>query len=90
MMSAPHLDGQGEPFRGHYEATIPGAYAKCLWRTDPKRLQNRIVVEVTAEGGQEQTASTAISYRRGGIRIVAENFAFSSPMITVKPRHPRP
>jgi len=86
QMSAPHLDPSGKPFRGHYEAFIPGKYAQCLWRADPKRLQSRLTVEVTAEDGEEQAASTSIAYRDGGVRVVARNFTFSSPTITVKPK----
>ena len=85
-ISAPHLDGQGKAFRGHYEAFIPAAYAKCLWQANPKRLQNRLVVEVTAENGEEQAASTSIAFRDGGVRIVARNFTFSTPTVTVRPK----
>jgi len=89
QMSAPHLDPNGKPFRGHYEAFIPGKYAECLWRADPKRLQSRLTVEVTAEDGEEKAASTSIGYRDGGVRVVARNFTFSSPTITVKPKKKR-
>jgi hypothetical protein len=85
-ISAPHLDGRGKPFRGHYEAFIPAAYAKCLWQADPRRLQSRLTVEVTTEDGEEKAATTAIGFRDGGVRIVARNFTFSSPTITVKPK----
>jgi hypothetical protein len=85
-ISAPHLDGRGKPFRGHYEAFIPAAYAKCLWQANPKRLQSRLIVEVTSEDGEEKAATTAIGFRDGGVRIVARNFTFSSPTITVKPK----
>ena len=86
QMSAPHLDGAGKAFRGHYEAFIPADFARCLWQADPKRLQSRLTVEVTAEDGEEKAASTSIAYRNGGVRIVARNFTFSSPTITVKPK----
>lgn len=89
-MSAPHRDGEGKVFRGTYEAFIPGAYARCLWRADPKRLQTQLIVEVTSEDGEEKAASTSIAYRDGGVRVVARNFTFSSPTITVRPkRKPR-
>lgn len=88
-MSAPHLDGQGKAFRGHYEAFIPAAYAKCLWQANPKRLQSQLMVEVTSEDGEEKAASTSIAFRNGGVRIVARNFTFSSPTITVKPKKKR-
>lgn len=85
-MSAPHLDCAGQPFRGHYEAPIPAAYAQCLWEADPKRLTSRLLVKVTAECGEQKAASTAIAYRDGGVRVVARNFTFSSPTMTVKPK----
>jgi len=88
-MSAPHLDGQGKAFRGHYEAFIPAAYAKCLWQANPKRLQSQLMVEVTSEDGEEKAASTSIAYRNGGVRIIARNFTFSSPTVTVKPKKKR-
>ena len=88
-MSAPHLDGAGKAFRGHYEAFIPAAYAKCLWRADPKRLQSRLTVEVTAEDGEEKAATTSIAFRNGGVRVIARNFTFSTPKITVKPKKKR-
>ena len=83
-VSAPHFDENGEVFRGHYEAFIPGAYARCLWRTDPKALQSQLIVEVLSEDGVEQAVTTSIGYRGGGIRITATNFTFSSPTITVR------
>jgi hypothetical protein len=85
-VSAPHFDSAGKAFRGHYEAFIPAAYARCLWRSDPKRLSSRLTVEVTSEDGEEQAATTSIAFRNGGVRIVARNFTFSSPKITVKPK----
>lgn len=88
-MSAPHLDGAGKAFRGHYEAFIPAAYAKCLWQADPRRLQNRLVVEVTAEDGEEKAATTSVAFRDGGVRVIARNFTFSSPKITVRPKGKR-
>ena len=75
QMSAPHRDGDGKVFRGHYEAFIPSAYARCLWRTDPKRLQSRLIVEVTSEDGEEKAATTSIGMRNGGVRIIARNFS---------------
>jgi len=89
VMSAPHLNGEGAAFRGHYEAFIPAAYARCLWQADPKRLQSRLMVEVTSEEGEEKAASTSIAFRDGGVRIVARNFTFSSPKITVRPKTKR-
>jgi hypothetical protein len=88
-MSAPHHDPAGKAFRGHYEALIPAAYAKCLWQTDPKRLQSRLMVEVTSEDGEDKAATTAIAFRNGSVRIVARNFTFSSPTVTVKPKKKR-
>lgn len=85
-MSAPHLDGSGKAFRGHYEAFIPAAYARCLWKAEPRRLQSRLIVEVTTEDGEEKAASTSIAFRDGGVRIVARNFTFSTPKITVRPK----
>lgn len=85
-MSAPHLDESGKAFRGHYEAFIPAAYARCLWKADPRRLQSRLTVEVTTEDGEEKAASTSIAFRDGGVRIVARNFTFSTPKVTVRPK----
>jgi hypothetical protein len=88
-MSAPHFAPDGSAFRGHYEAFIPTGYARCLWQTDPRRLANQLMVEVTAENGEEKAATTSITFRDGGVRIVARNFTFSSPKITVKPKKKR-
>jgi hypothetical protein len=85
-MSAPHYDGEGNVFRGNYEAFIPAAYARCLWQADPKRLQSRLMVEVTSEDGEEKAAATSIAFRDGGVKIIARNFTFSSPKITVRPK----
>lgn len=89
VMSAPHLDGEGKAFRGHYEAFIPAAYARCLWQADPKRLQSRLIVEVTSEEGAEKAATTSVAFRDGGVRVIARNFTFSSPKITVRPKAKR-
>lgn len=86
-MSAPHFAPDGSAFRGHYEAFIPARYAECLWKTDPRRLASQLSVEVTAENGQEQAATTSIAFRDAGVRIIASNFTFSSPKITVRPRN---
>lgn len=79
VMSSPHLDGEGKDFRGHYEAFIPAAYARCLWQADPKRLRSRLIFEVPSEDGDEKAAWTSIAFRDGGVRVVARNFTFSSP-----------
>ena len=89
VMSAPHFDGDGRAFRGHYEAFMPAAFARCLWQADPKALQSRLMVEVTAENGADKAATTAIAYRDGGVRVTATNFTFSSPKIVVKPKKKR-
>jgi hypothetical protein len=86
VVSAPHFDGRGRVFRGQYEAFIPAAYARCLWRTNPRELGNRLIVEVTAEDGEEQAVTTSIEFRNRGVRINARGFTFSSPSITVRPR----
>lgn len=88
-MSAPHFAPDGSEFRGHYEAFIPARYAQCLWKADPKRLTNQLMVEVTAQDGQEKAATTSIAFRDGGVRIIAEDFTFSSPRITVQPKSKR-
>lgn len=44
------------------------------------------MVEVTGDEGEEKAATTAIAFRNGGVRIVARNFTFSSPTVTVKPK----
>lgn len=85
-MSAPHLDEAGKAFRGHYEAFLPAAYARCLWKAEPRRLTNQLKVEVTSEDGREKVATTSIQFRDGGVRIVAENFTFSSPTVSVRPK----
>ena len=84
VVSAPHYDGEGKVFRGHYEAYLPGKYARCMWRTDPSLLRSVLAIEVIAEDGDEQAVTTSIGYRDGGIRIVARNFTFSSPTIIVR------
>jgi len=88
-ISAPHFDGNGNVFRGHYEAFLPGAYAKCLWRSNPKALASRLVVEVTDESGEDKAATTSIAYRNRGVRITATNFTYSNPAITVGPKRKR-
>jgi hypothetical protein len=45
------------------------------------------MVEVTSEEGEEKAASTSIAFRDGGVRVVARNFTFSSPKITVRPKN---
>lgn len=85
-MSAPHYDGEGKVFRGHYEAFIPGEYARCLWETDPSLLASTLLIEVLTEDGEEQAATTSIGFRDGGVRIVARNFTFSSPTVSVRPK----
>jgi hypothetical protein len=44
------------------------------------------MVEVTSEDGEEKAAATSIAFRDGGVKIIARNFTFSSPKITVRPK----
>lgn len=87
-MGAPHFNASGSVFRGHYEAFLPAAYAKCLWKTNPRRIQSRLSIEVTTEDGEEEAATTSIQYRSGGVRIVARGFTYSRPTVTIRPLKP--
>ena len=88
-LSGSHFNAKGKLFRGSFDALIPLELAECLWNINPRQLKDRLSIEVYAEDGDEQAATSSLTTRGGYLRIAARNFHFSKPTIVIKEKRKR-
>lgn len=81
-VGALHYTPSGRPFRGSYDLVMRTETARCLYGFDKAPL--RAEIQVVAEDGEPQVATTAISERDGWIHLAAYNFTFSNPTIKAR------
>lgn len=83
---APHFDINGSLYKGYYETVIGGKLARGLWGIEPSLAASLAKVEITyTDGGQADIATVTSKYdkSRDEIRLVAYNFHYSQPTISV-------
>ena len=81
QVAAPHLDSDGEVFKGSYDLTIDKDFARCLYQIDGVVI--KATVNVVSESGQLVAATTTQREKSGWMQLSARNFSFSSPIIKV-------
>lgn len=78
-----HYDSNGDLFKGTYNFIMRDSVAKCLYGfTGTAPMQG--TVAVTSSDGQENVAYTNVSDRDGWLKLTAQGFTFSNPVITAK------
>lgn len=77
-----HRAPDGSLYRGVFEAMFPIAWLRCQSGESGLRL-NGFVVQVLAEDGVEQAATTSLRQRNGIVTVRALNFHYSSPTVRI-------
>lgn len=79
---APHLDPNGNPYKGYYEGNFTSAYISCLWGIDAKKITDEFSISVTDQGqGGNEVVTSSIVQTSTGVRIVATGFHYSNEKI---------
>lgn len=81
-VASPHLQHDGQIFRGTYDLVIHKEVAKCLYGFSDVPISAEI--QVVSEAGVARTATSIFGERDGWIYLSAKNFTFSAPTIRVK------
>ena len=87
-VAAPHYLPNGKEFLGTYNLIINAKVARCLYGfTDAPIRAN---VSVTSADGQSRVATTSLTEKDGWLRLSANGFTFSSPVVKVKLSQEKP
>jgi hypothetical protein len=81
-VAAPHYLPNGKEFLGTYNLIINAQVARCLYGFTDAPIQAN--VSVTSADGQSRVATTSLSEKGGWLRLSANGFTFSSPVVKVK------
>ena len=81
-VSAPHLTYKKVVFEGSYDLSIPSDVARCIYKFSNAPIKADI--SIVAPDGTAKVATTTLVERNGWLRLSANGFTFSSPIIQVK------
>ncbi len=88
---APHLDTNGNPYKGYYEGNFTTAYISCLWGIDSKKISDEFSLSVIDQGaGGNEVMTTSIVQTSTGVRLVASGFHYSNEKIKFHRREATP
>ena len=82
QIAAPHLTSRGEVFIGSYSLIMNSQFARCIYSLTSAPV--KATVSVINTDGQKQIATESVSESDSWIRLSAEGFTFSSPLVRVK------
>jgi hypothetical protein len=82
QVAAPHFNRDGSVFKGDYTLVLDSKVARCLYKFSNAPIQ--ATISVINNNGEPSIATTTVSEKNGWLRLVARNFEFSSPSISVK------
>ncbi|CAN2219533.1 hypothetical protein MCEGKSH29_01188 [Candidatus Nanopelagicaceae bacterium] len=81
-VAAPHYLPDGKEFLGSYNLVINAQVARCLYGFTDAPIQAS--VSVTSADGQARVATTSLVERGGWLKLSANGFTFSNPIVKVK------
>lgn len=81
-VAAPHYLPNGKEFLGTYNLIINAQVARCLYGFTNAPIQAN--VSVTSADGQSRVATTSLTEKDGWLKLSANGFTFSSPVVKVK------
>ncbi|MEY4290690.1 MAG: hypothetical protein RL130_632 [Actinomycetota bacterium] len=81
-VAAPHFNRDGTVFKGDYTLVLDSKVARCLYKFSSAPIQ--ATISVVNDKGEQSVATTTVTEKNGWLRLVARNFEFSSPSISVK------
>ena len=82
QIAAPHLTSKGDVFTGSYSLIMNSQFARCIYSLTSAPV--KATVSVINTEGQKQIATESVSESDSWIRLSAEGFTFSSPLVRVK------
>jgi hypothetical protein len=82
QIAAPHLTTKGEVFIGSYSLIMNSQFARCIYSLTSAPV--KATVSVINTDGQKQIATESVSESDSWIKLSAEGFTFSSPVVRVK------
>jgi hypothetical protein len=85
---APHLDMNGDPFRGFFKARIPIAWLNCAFPGNTLALASQLFVSIIYEDGSVQVAFTYNRITKDYIYVEVPDFHYSSPTIAISKKAP--
>lgn len=77
-----HRVPSGDVLRGTYDLVLSSDAARCLYGFGKAPI--RAEIQVISEDGVEQVVTTAVSERKGWLRLSAYGFTFSEPTISIR------
>jgi len=82
QVAAPHFNPDGTVFKGDYTLILDSKVARCLYGFSNAPIS--ATISVVNDKGEQSVATTTVTEKNGWLRLVARNFEFSSPSISVK------
>ena len=87
-VAAPHYLPDGKEFLGSYNLVINAQVARCLYGFTDAPIQ--ATVSVTSSDGQARVATTSLTEKGGWLKLSANGFTFSNPVVKVKLSQEKP
>jgi hypothetical protein len=87
-VAAPHYLPDGKEFLGSYNLIISAQVARCLYGFTDAPIQ--ATVSVTSSDGQARVATTSLTEKGGWLKLSANGFTFSNPVVKVKLSQEKP
>ena len=87
-VAAPHYLPNGKEFLGSYNLVINAQVARCLYGFTDAPIQ--ATVSVTSSDGQARVATTSLVEKGGWLKLSANGFTFSNPIVKVKLSQEKP
>ena len=82
QVAAPHFQADGKVFKGDYTLVIDSKVARCLYKFSNAPVN--ATISVVNDKGEQSIATTSVSESDGWLKLVARNFEFSAPSISIK------
>ena len=82
QVAAPHFQADGKVFKGDYTLVIDSKVARCIYKFSSAPIN--ATISVVNDKGEQSIATTSVSESDGWLKLVARNFEFSAPSISVK------
>jgi hypothetical protein len=81
-VASPHLDSNGEVFKGSYDLYIDENVARCIYGFSSAPVS--ATVSIVSSDGKAQVATTTLTTGSGWLHLSAKGFTFSNPTLKVK------
>ena len=82
-VASPHFLADGKVFQGKYNLYIDSNVARCIYKFSNAPISATVSI-TSADGGQQNVATTVVNEQNGWLHLSAMGFTFSSPTLKVK------